>query len=429
MKKIPQRPSQHPQNPPDKHPSPFFLALVLTGILALEINPVLIDRANANNEMLRTPHPHWDDKGEQQRQGFRALLLAPQTDSPRTILTTAIARSSLAPEAVVQGNQNRSQQLPPSVVAAVRQEIFRQTKISPQQLRIIQFSRQSWPNTCLGLAKAGELCGQMIVDGWRVVVSDGRQTWIYRTDAQGKVLRMENLMSSAKLPEAVVNAVMRDASQQSGLAVSSLRVVEAKRQTWPDGCLGLGGAGVICTQALVPGWQVTVGSQERRWVYRTNDTASVVMMEPTASSASEAGNFQAEKIPVGELPPPLTTGMVFRAIVSGGIAGRTYETVLMEDGRLMRVLMGPENANDSGRQVFQVSPQEVQEFQDLLGRLKLARFNQFSFPAPRGAADFITVTLTSAAGTIRYADVVSDRLPQPLQEAIQAWGNLTRVIR
>jgi hypothetical protein len=57
----------------------------------------------------------------------------------------------------------------------------------------VTFSQQSWPNTCLGLGKPGEACGEVFIEnGWRVVMSNGRQNWIYRTDSTGRTVRLES---------------------------------------------------------------------------------------------------------------------------------------------------------------------------------------------------------------------------------------------
>ena len=88
---------------------------------------------------------------------------------------------------------------PPQVANAVRQDLSRRTGISPGKLRITEFSRQSWPNGCLGLAEAEEICTQALVPGWRVVVSDGNKTWVYRTNNNGRVLRLESQPVSMKL--------------------------------------------------------------------------------------------------------------------------------------------------------------------------------------------------------------------------------------
>ncbi|MBW3585539.1 MAG: hypothetical protein KY448_06735 [Cyanobacteria bacterium 0813] len=87
--------------------------------------------------------------------------------------------------------QNPPKQLPATVAAAVRRELSRSTGIAADKLKVTESSGQSWSNTCLGLATTDEICGQMIVEGWRVVVSDGSQTWVYRTNAKGNILRLE----------------------------------------------------------------------------------------------------------------------------------------------------------------------------------------------------------------------------------------------
>ena len=78
-----------------------------------------------------------------------------------------------------------------------------------------------------------------------------------------------------KLPATLESAVLQDASKQLGLPLTSLRIVNAEQRTWPDGCLGLGGSDVFCTQALVPGWQVTVEGRKKRLIYRTGKSGGV----------------------------------------------------------------------------------------------------------------------------------------------------------
>lgn len=94
---------------------------------------------------------------------------------------------------------------------------------------------------------------------------------------------------SNKLPTTVKYAVLQDASGQSGLPISSLRIVKAEKRTWPNGCLGLGGPDVFCTQALVPGWQVTVEGGKKRLIYRT-DESSGVKFDQAATTKSAPPN-------------------------------------------------------------------------------------------------------------------------------------------
>jgi hypothetical protein len=127
-------------------------------------------------------------------------------------------------------------------------------------------------------------------------------------------------------------------------------------------------------------------------------------------------------IPQNQLPTPLTRGMIFREIASGGIIGRTYETVLMDDGRLLKVLIG--DANDSQRSVKKVSLKQVKKFELLLRKSNFQKFNRLSYPAPSGAADYITYTLTGKTATTQYNDISQSQLPNKLDDVIKEWNIL-----
>lgn len=67
---------------------------------------------------------------------------------------------------------------------------------------------------------------------------------------------------------AVVDRLKADVANRLGVAPSAVTVVRLEAFTWPDGCLGLGGPGVVCTQALVPGWLAVLrgpGGEEVRY--------------------------------------------------------------------------------------------------------------------------------------------------------------------
>jgi hypothetical protein len=89
----------------------------------------------------------------------------------------------------------------------------------------------------------------------------------------------KELPHSSNLPDSVANAVLQDAQMRSHLSVKQLRIVNAEPHNWPDGCLGLASPDTFCTQIVVPGWQVTVESGKQRFVYRTNNSGSLVKLE------------------------------------------------------------------------------------------------------------------------------------------------------
>ena len=222
-----------------------------------------------------------------------------------------------------------------------------------------------------------------------------------------------------RIPTSVAKAVLQSASQQLGLPTSQLRIVQTQKRTWQDGCLGLARSGEVCTQALVSGYRVTVAGGSCRLVYRTDASGTVKLDE--VASQNDIKTIKPLPIPKSELPPPLPEGAIFRAIASGGITGRTSETTLMNDGRVIQVVLNL-TGTASRPQLHQISQQQVQQFHQLLQFL--SQFKGLSYPAPSGAADYVTVSLTSQMGTTRYADIALSSLPDSLQRVIRAWNQI-----
>lgn len=64
-----------------------------------------------------------------------------------------------------------------------------------------------------------------------------------------------------------------------GVSPADVEVSEVTPTEWPDGCLGLPKQGEFCTQALVPGYRVTLNAEGKTYVYRTNEFGTKVRLE------------------------------------------------------------------------------------------------------------------------------------------------------
>jgi hypothetical protein len=323
--------------------------------------------------------------------------------------------------------------LPQSISDAVLKVASEQLGVPSFQLKIAKAEKQTWTDSCLGLPSPTEPCMTRLTPGWRVWVEGKEKSLSYRTDNSGFKVRTEDVAveppRKGDLPNSVAKAVLEAAATRSNLSTSQWRIVKAEQREWPDGCLGLAEPDQFCTRAIVPGWHVTVqpnkdvivqGGQQTL-VYRTNTSGSLVKLE----NGSGLGNSGAVPIPKGELPSPLSKDAIFRVISSGGFAGQTAETTLLNNGQLIRKVITFRDTY-STPDITYVSPQQLQQFKQMLAKQPLDQFNGLSYPAPRGAADYITVTLSSQNSTTRYADMNQDRLPKQLQEVIQAWNQIAR---
>jgi hypothetical protein len=85
----------------------------------------------------------------------------------------------------------------------------------------------------------------------------------------------------------VANAVLQDLSIRSRLPKSAFKIIKAQSLTSLEDCMSLSNTKRLCTQALVPGWHITVANGSRRWFYYTNKTGSIVQLGTKISSPSK----------------------------------------------------------------------------------------------------------------------------------------------
>ncbi|MDJ0556946.1 MAG: hypothetical protein QNJ68_21370 [Microcoleaceae cyanobacterium MO_207.B10] len=201
----------------NKAPHPFFLALFLTGILACEVYPNLTEIAFAAVNVIKYEHLETNNKTYKSNKFASLLKTIQDTNGANTEnyqpdslydqifnQTLTISQSAIneklydfkklsktTPKSKFNKIAQNSENLPNDIADAVRQDLAQRIGISAEKIEVSQASEETWPNTCLGLPNSDELCAQMLVEGWRIVLSNGSDSWVYRTDNQGKLLRVE----------------------------------------------------------------------------------------------------------------------------------------------------------------------------------------------------------------------------------------------
>ena len=307
---------------------------------------------------------------------------------------------------------DRTQSLTQRAAAVLKQDAAKRSRYtsSVEQIRVIEVEQLNERKDNVPLMKA--------------TLSDGRETWTYRFKQDGSDFELD---ATATLPKSIENAVLSDVRNrvEGRIAVSPSNIVQAEQVRWSNGCLGIVNQRRTryCFSRLVDGYRVTVKVGSELFVYHTDSSSTAILNEAASKINGNQNTVLPVRIPRNELPSPLTRGVVFRQISSGGFAGQTYETVLFEDGRIMRYRIG--DMNDSQRSVRQVSRQQVRDFQRLLQRQR-DEFNNMSYPAPRGAADYITYTLTSRDGTVQFNDTSRDNISKDLMNVVEAWNQILR---
>lgn len=338
----------------------------------------------------------------------------------------AIANTnSLQPDPLL-GFTEQSQSLPQAVAEQVLQSVAHRLDLPQQALRIERFSRETWPDACLGIASPMEMCAAVVTEGWQVQIvpdsSDAEssplnhtQSWFFRTNLTGSVVRLLN--RSHPLPPSVSQRVVQAAATQLNLDRAELEVTDAIPQLW-NSCLGLISPEALCNEIGILGWRVVVSAPTQSWIFHTNQTGSEIRLNEVASATSTRPTLMAYRSPVD-----LQDDITFQITLSGGFAGLTFQTSLLADGRVMQY--GPNlDGTTSHRMLARLTPEQMQQFNTVLEQARLQDLNGISYSPPEGAADYLTVTLVSRAGVTRYSDIALEQLPSTLQQVIQAWQGL-----
>jgi hypothetical protein len=317
----------------------------------------------------------------------------------------------------------------PGVIQSIRQTVKQQFGVA--QITVVSATEQNWPDGCLGLPKADEVCTMAIVTGWRVEVSDKLQTWFYRTDRTGKTLRLENPDRSV-LPQAVASKLIQQVAKETNTPAGKLRITEVRPKNY-DGCLGIYRPAQACTKIAISGWQAIVTSpvgeayrnDNRTYVYHLSQNADRIAQNQTASGAKRKINVSVGTF--GEIAP-LAATEVFRSSTSGDMTGRMISTVLTQDGKITRYQSSP-TARFAPVVIKILSLDQLNTFKKTLSTQQFPNLNGLSYLTSAVLADYPTTTYQSQAAATQFIDLEKQSLPKSLRESIASWTSLVAPVR
>lgn len=223
-------------------------------------------------------------------------------------------------------DDSESVELDRSIQTAIVDRVAAQSNVAVSQLRLVAARRETWTDGCLGLGTAEQLCTQVITPGYLVVLLNGDQPLVYRTNEAGTVVALDReatnavvirrqttttttqqptpqptpvvvsgqqttvttQMTQTRFSQTVRTAVFQAIAQSRAIEVSQLRLVEVRQRAWANGCLGLSLSDRTCTQAITPGYLVVASRGDQVFVYRTDATGSVVLFDERATEIRNA---------------------------------------------------------------------------------------------------------------------------------------------
>ena len=304
-----------------------------------------------------------------------------------------------------------------SVLQAVRQDMAQRFGI--QKINIKSFSEQNWPDGCLGLPRGKEGCTSAIVPGWQILVSDKLQTWTYRTDTTGNILRLEN-PNRAVLPQAISKKLIQWIAKDTKIAPSNFIITEVKSAEF-NGCFGIYEAPVqACTANLIYGWQVIVKSPAQSSVYHLDLNATKIIRNTTASGAKPKIRVSFETF--GSISP-IASNVIFSSSTSGDLTGRMTNTVLTEDGKIILYQSSP-TARFAPQLIKTLSPEQINTFKKSPEIYRFPNLNGLTYLTSASLADYPTTTYQAQGSSVQFIDLEKKNLPRSLQRTISTWQTL-----
>ncbi|AFY84333.1 hypothetical protein [Oscillatoria acuminata] len=249
-----------------KQPNPLVLAVMLTGVLLLEVHPKVTSSASAVSNPM--------------------AIAGQLVRNTRNLL-----RQTIDPY-----------RLPDAVIQAVEQDLSLKLGIPASELSITEYSLETQPLECQENSDPSLDCTETSLEQWRIVVSD---RWVYRSDPQGQTLELETPdVPVSYLPAEVANAVLEASARRSRLDIAELSITQIQVRDWPNLCLEVDASGKNCHTETVTGWQIAIAAGNERLVYHVDHSGEVLLFNSALSSRME---------PLDQAPLPLGLAALVKA--------------------------------------------------------------------------------------------------------------------
>jgi hypothetical protein len=88
------------------------------------------------------------------------------------------------------GTPSLSVEASTSALVAAQAALAAKRGVPASQIGIVSTERVEWPDACLGAAREGEICAQVITPGYRIVLEANAKEYEAHTDDSGQAVRI-----------------------------------------------------------------------------------------------------------------------------------------------------------------------------------------------------------------------------------------------
>ncbi len=141
------------------------------------------------------------------------------------------------------------------------------------QITLISTEAVTWPDGCLGIQRAGLMCTQALVEGYRIVLEAEGKQYELRTNQTGSQV----VIASGLEPSDLIERVMiQQLASNLGISESDISLVSRTEVEFNDTCLGVTLENVLCAQMITPGYVIILEAKGIQYEYHISTDGSRV---------------------------------------------------------------------------------------------------------------------------------------------------------
>lgn len=175
----------------------------------------------------------------------------------------------------------------PEAVRAATQALAALLGIGTNEITINQITQKDFKDGCLEIHEPGVMCTDVIVPGYVVDMTAAGTRYVYHSNMDGTVVKMEQTGPSTGLPvqgqDPIVKAAIEFLASQLQISNETIMLVSKDAVDWPDACLGIHEPGVGCATVITPGYKIVLEYNGKQYVIHTDLTGTNIALEKPSS--------------------------------------------------------------------------------------------------------------------------------------------------
>jgi hypothetical protein len=163
-----------------------------------------------------------------------------------------------------------------AAVHAAINDLTAKRQLAPESVQVVSVEATDWPDTSLGCPQPGVFYAQIIVQGYKIVLSSGGQSVEYHSDMKGRVVTCSPAINPSSADDVSGRAIL-DLASRLGISSDRITIERVESDEFPAGGLG-------CTQsgqpqraipAIISGQRIILRAADKTYEYRASGTELV----------------------------------------------------------------------------------------------------------------------------------------------------------